>query len=416
MNVNDKSKKLKILHLSESDLLGGAAIASFRIHKMFLNHSCNSKMVVEKKKSLSNEVLVIKRAGKLKLFLLKFLSFILYVISGSVASFIMRTPKDYFLIKKEKYDVIFIHWTGRLLPDLKLLSLCTDKIFFVFHDCLGVSGFLHYPIILKDRKHFCKNVISKFLSKKIHDLLLSKKIFEYKKNKVRFIFPSKWLYEYACQQSNYFSNDSLSSVIHYPATFEYKKYQRLDVKSIYNSGRSICFGAVAASTDERKGFNFFIKGLRKSYNENKGKISEIIVFGLNTTSPDLNVLKNLPIKISCYNQIDNEEVLRIFSQSHIVVLPSLQDNLPNACIESLTVGTPVVSFNIGGFKDMIEHKINGYLSDPYDENDLASGISYLLNLSKEDYLKMRKSCIKLSKEKFSEQKIFNAYSNAIYSK
>jgi glycosyltransferase involved in cell wall biosynthesis len=47
-------------------------------------------------------------------------------------------------------------------------------------------------------------------------------------------------------------------------------------------------------------------------------------------------------------------------------------------MESLSCGTPVVAFNIGGNIDMIEHKKNGYLAKEKDNWDLAKGIEWCL--------------------------------------
>jgi len=44
----------------------------------------------------------------------------------------------------------------------------------------------------------------------------------------------------------------------------------------------------------------------------------------------------------------------------------------------LACGTPVVGFDIGGNKDMIEHRENGYLATPFEPDDLAQGIEYCL--------------------------------------
>jgi glycosyltransferase involved in cell wall biosynthesis len=48
-------------------------------------------------------------------------------------------------------------------------------------------------------------------------------------------------------------------------------------------------------------------------------------------------------------------------------------------MEALACGTPVVGFDIGGNKDMIEHQQNGYLAQPFDPTDLASGIAFCLD-------------------------------------
>ena len=41
-------------------------------------------------------------------------------------------------------------------------------------------------------------------------------------------------------------------------------------------------------------------------------------------------------------------------------------------------GTPVVAFAIGGLLDQVKHKRNGYLARPYDVDDFANGIRWVL--------------------------------------
>ena len=48
-------------------------------------------------------------------------------------------------------------------------------------------------------------------------------------------------------------------------------------------------------------------------------------------------------------------------------------------MESLSCSTPVVAFNIGGNSDMIDHKQNGYLAEPFNPEDLAAGIAWCLD-------------------------------------
>jgi glycosyltransferase involved in cell wall biosynthesis len=69
-----------------------------------------------------------------------------------------------------------------------------------------------------------------------------------------------------------------------------------------------------------------------------------------------------------------------------MIVPSLQENLSNAIMESLACGTPVVAFDVGGNSDMIEHLINGYLAKPFESQDLANGIEWVLNALNYDEL------------------------------
>ena len=68
----------------------------------------------------------------------------------------------------------------------------------------------------------------------------------------------------------------------------------------------------------------------------------------------------------------------VYAAADVFVAPSLEDNLPNTVLESLSCGTPVVAFNIGGMPDMVRHEENGYLSPGFDTADLANGLLWVL--------------------------------------
>lgn len=57
-------------------------------------------------------------------------------------------------------------------------------------------------------------------------------------------------------------------------------------------------------------------------------------------------------------------------------------------MESLSCGTPVVAFNIGGNSDMVEHLVNGYLAREKDAEDLAQGICWCLENNKDSSLSL----------------------------
>ena len=75
---------------------------------------------------------------------------------------------------------------------------------------------------------------------------------------------------------------------------------------------------------------------------------------------------------------DDVSIAMLYAAADVFVLPSVQDNLPNAVIESLACGTPCVAFNVGGVPNMIEHESNGYIAQPLEPEDLAQGIAWIL--------------------------------------
>ena len=139
----------------------------------------------------------------------------------------------------------------------------------------------------------------------------------------------------------------------------------------------ILFGAMGALSDPRKGFKELEASLKNLTNENY----ECVVFGSSKKQDS----KNIGLKIHYLGNInDDVSLVTLYNAVDIMIVPSLQENLSNAIMESLACATPVVGFDIGGNSDMIEHKKSGYLAKPFDVNDLADGIKYILNNSNYD--------------------------------
>ena len=75
---------------------------------------------------------------------------------------------------------------------------------------------------------------------------------------------------------------------------------------------------------------------------------------------------------------DDVSLVTLYNAADVMVVPSRQENLSNAIMESLSCGTPVVGFDIGGNGDMIDHRVNGYLARAYETEDLAEGVRWVL--------------------------------------
>jgi glycosyltransferase involved in cell wall biosynthesis len=89
---------------------------------------------------------------------------------------------------------------------------------------------------------------------------------------------------------------------------------------------------------------------------------------------------------------------QLYSAVDVLVIPSVQENLPYVVMESMACGTPCVGFDIGGIPDMIEHQFNGYLAPPYEVNDLAAGIAWTLEDAERWKLLSRRCVEKVNRE------------------
>ncbi|WP_018131667.1 glycosyltransferase [Effusibacillus pohliae] len=85
---------------------------------------------------------------------------------------------------------------------------------------------------------------------------------------------------------------------------------------------------------------------------------------------------------------DRSDVPALLNAADLVVLPSLQDNLPFVVMEAQTLGKPVLASNVGGIGEMIADGKTGMLVKPGDSWQLSEKILQLLT---DDGLRQRLS-------------------------
>lgn len=87
----------------------------------------------------------------------------------------------------------------------------------------------------------------------------------------------------------------------------------------------------------------------------------------------------LPVNTIRFPFIESSEMLsRIYSAADVTVLPSKYETFSLVTAESMLCGTPVAAFNASALPELINHKKDGYLAEPYSPEDLAKGIEYCI--------------------------------------
>jgi glycosyltransferase involved in cell wall biosynthesis len=85
------------------------------------------------------------------------------------------------------------------------------------------------------------------------------------------------------------------------------------------------------------------------------------------------VLHNVTIT----GQVPHPE-MKSFMQGCAVYLSTTQETFGIATLEAMASGKPVLGYDWGGNKDLIQHGVNGYLAAPGNLEDLANGLDYCL--------------------------------------
>ncbi|HTY24717.1 MAG TPA: glycosyltransferase [Desulfomonilaceae bacterium] len=144
--------------------------------------------------------------------------------------------------------------------------------------------------------------------------------------------------------------------------------------SLPSEGPLVLFGAFGGTRDPRKGFDL----LRGALDDLRGEIPGLGLVVIGQSPPKESVDLGFPIHFVGHLHDDISLCLH-YNAADAVVVPSRQDNLPNIGIEAQACGTPLVAFKVCGLSDLVEHGATGYLAQPFDTQDLARGICWVLD-------------------------------------
>jgi glycosyltransferase involved in cell wall biosynthesis len=95
---------------------------------------------------------------------------------------------------------------------------------------------------------------------------------------------------------------------------------------------------------------------------------------------------------------DDELLAHVYSAADVLVVPSLQENLPNTALEAIACGTPVLGFAVGGIPDIVRPGVTGLLAAPADAADLRRAIVELLGRGNRN--EMARNCRQVALEEY----------------
>jgi len=400
---------MKILLLNYADSYGGAALAAYRL--AYALHSAGHDVtlgVLDKQ----NPSPLVKNISLKKTFLQKVLKKLQTLseyplvknfkttnyISHSLNLYTNISIKD---INVSDYDIVHLHWINHNMISIRDIARIHKPIVWTMHDSWPFCGAEHHPNILENDTRFITGYAAINKPKTTHGFDLCKMVYKRKKKylqnmPIHFIAPSNW--EKNClKKSALFKNHDCTVI---PNIIDKKLfYPAADASSIKKlfgiplDKKIIGFGAANDITDPRslKGGCYLIDTLKKIKESDN---YHLVIFG------NANVGFPAEIHIPAFytGYISSPVILSaIYNCCDVFVCPSIIENLPYTCLESICCGVPVAAFNTGGIPDIIEHKYNGYLAQPFDIEDLYRGILYVFDHLKE----LSENCIKKIKKDFN---------------
>ena len=409
---------MKVVIVNTLDIGGGAARAAYRHHKGLLNCGVDSEMLVQEKNSDDSTVISLSskfqnitkkirtRINRLPVNLYKHRSKTLFSSSllglrGVVKKINSRNP-----------DIVHLHWVTGGMMTIEDLEKIKAPIVWSLHDMWPFTGGCHYNEDCLGYENKCGNC--KVLgSKKKNDisskiLIQKREVYDNKKN-MTIVGLSNWIHQ--CSKSStlfkYQKHINLPNSIDTTTFKPFDKSKARDIFKLPKNKKLILFGAVGATNDPRKGFKELCESLPYLSPQDK----ELVIFG-----NDKIQINSFGLKTHYLGSISNDSsLIKLFSAADLLIVPSLQENLSNIIMESLSCATPVVCFDIGGNKDLVRHKINGYLVKPFDASELGHGIEWILDSSSYDEIcnNARQNIIQQFDSNIVSEKYIKLYKNIL---
>ena len=374
---------MKILTVTSSDIKPGAPQATYRLHKALLVAGVESQMLVQFK--FSDDFTVIGPTTRIQ-----------KMINKLRLNFDTLPVRQYKDRKKQLFspnwvpsssivnrinainpDLVNLSWIHGGMMRIEDIAKIKAPIVWILHDMWAFTGGCHYNNECGAYEKTC-GTCPVLNSKKLHDL--SRKIWLRKKTtfskikNLNIVGLSSWMSDCA-KQSSLLKETPIFTIpnpINTKAFAPIDKQQARELLNFPQDKKIILFGASSATIDPRKGFKELSEALTKINTVN----TELMVFGGSKPKNP----KNFKQKVNYLGTLhDNISLRLLYSAADVMVVPSIQETFGQTNAESMACSTPVVAFGATGQLDIVDHQINGYLAKPFDTNDLAQGIDWVLN-------------------------------------
>ena len=360
---------------------GGAARAAYRIHQAMRKEGVDSRMWVDS--ATSGDWTVQGPVTKLR----KGLNKLRPTLVSAVFKPVFKTGNPIIhspailpsgrvdALNNSDADVLHLHWVQGEMLSIAEIGRLRKPVVWTLHDMWAFCGAEHLTEEFRWHEGYSKANRPIYESGFDLNRWTWERKLKHWQCPMQIVTPSNWLAQ--CVRESALMRNWPVSVI--PNPIDTDRWQPLDqalareLMGLPKDVPLLLFGTFGANAARHKGFDLLESALQHL----RGEIPELqlVVFGqLRPKDPP-----DLGFPIHYIGHLHDDMSLRaLYSAADAFVLPSRMDNLPNMGVESLVCGTPVVAFDVCGLPDIVQHKQTGYLAKPFDSEDLAYGIYWVL--------------------------------------
>lgn len=373
----------RILHISPTDIDGGACLGAYHLHKALQRGGAESQMLVLRKYSDDPSVVPLHHPifGGLEAMRDKVDRLPLAPYRWDKRNWfsIGWLPLDFrAAVDRLKPDLVHLHWFGRgMIPIAAIGRLRRYPLLWTMRDMWPMTGGCHYAGDCTRYETGC-GACPQLGSTAEYDITRwqwRRKNKHWRDLDITYVALSSWMGAQA-QRSALIAGKEIVRLGNGIDVDRFRPRDNVAARAAWRlpeDRKIILFGAMHAVSDPRKGFAYLADALRQLAAKGWGKRAVVVVFGAERIETDFGI----PVRLT--GQVRNDaELARLYSAADVMVAPSLHENAAKTVMEALACGTPVTAFANTGQFDLIEHRRCGYLASDRSASDLAAGIEWCL--------------------------------------
>jgi glycosyltransferase involved in cell wall biosynthesis len=377
---------MKITHINTYDVTGGAARAAYRLHRGLRILGCESGMVVQQKASDDSTVQCFQPNRGIKRRLQQALNDRLFakdrkpMFSAVSPYFSNDRGEDIedLLAQLPASDVLHLHWVARFWDTGRMFRRVCERapIIWTLHDMNPFTGGCHFDDGCGKYLERCSRCpqIGSERDGDPSELSWERKLAGYAALGVAFthiVAPSRWLAGEA-KNSRLLGKFEVSTIPYGLDTTAFQPRSRVTARGLLeipDNAKVVLFVADWGG-EKRKGLDLLteaIYGIRD--------IPNLYVLGIGRGI----VLDKLNGQQYGTRHFRDDIMLSMaYSSADLLVVPSVQDNLPNTALEALACGVPTAAFAVGGLLDIVREGATGTLVPVGNIEALGRAIRELL--------------------------------------
>ena len=282
-------------------------------------------------------------------------------------------------INAQQADIVHMHWIADARVSLRNLYKIRAPLVWTMHDVWPLTGGCHCNLGCEQWRDGCRECPQ--LGRGRASFSVSNWIWKSKKSWYSVIpafypvAPSHWLGDMA-SNSPLFAGREIHVIPNCVNTDVFRPADKRMLRrkmGIAEDAKVIAFGAVDVDSPY-KGAELLVETLQILAQRDVTPY-HLLVFGGNRSQCSFGV----PYPVTNLGLLERmEDVAHALQAADIFLGPSRQDNFPTIYLEALACGIPCVGFAIGGIPEIARHKKTGYIAVPFDCQELAHGITWLV--------------------------------------